>query len=304
MPIDPAYREFLADPRNTVLPPPAGIPLYKVRRVADKAMSQGAFVPLPRVEDGMVDCGTHAVHYRLYHPAGRETRPVIFFFHGGGFVWGSVETHDGICRRLARRTDAAVISIDYRLSPETRFPGARDDGLAVIDRVLSQADALAIDPACFALCGDSAGGQIAISVCAWLVGSGPKPRHLSLFYPTVDPACDSASQTDFAEGPLLTRSAMIWFWECYLGGTSPSAVQVSDDLLSRFPQTHIVTAENDPLRDEGEAFAEHLRSLQVPVATHRAPGLIHGFLSLGIAPEAVSHAFSMASDAIRTALLS
>ncbi|MBL3703350.1 alpha/beta hydrolase fold domain-containing protein [Sulfitobacter sp. BDSS02] len=302
MPIHPAYLDFLADPRNTVQPPPPHIPMEKVRKAADRAMDQGEFVELPRVEDGEVAQDTHAVRYRLYHPVRDEITPVIFFFHGGGFVWGSVDTHDGICRRLAARTDAAVISIDYRLSPEAPFPAAREDGLTVIRHALAAADELGIDPTRFALCGDSAGGQIALSVCSALVSAGKAPTQMTLIYPTVDPACDSPSQTAFADGPLITRTAMLWFWDCYLGGKSSSVVTIGDEIVRRFPPVFIVTAENDPLRDEGERLGERLRNLEVAVTTHRAPGLIHGFLSLATCPDAANGAFDLVVQSLSSTL--
>ncbi|GHF74997.1 alpha/beta hydrolase [Seohaeicola zhoushanensis] len=302
MNIDPAYLEFLADPRNTVRPPPPHIPLEKVRNAADRAMHQGKIVDLPRVEDHLVDTGTHAVRFRLYHPAKDQVRQVIFFFHGGGFVWGSIDTHDGICRRLAALTDAAVISVDYRLSPETPFPGARDDCLAVIRHALDASDGLGINKAGFALCGDSAGGQIAVSTCAALVAADKLPLHLALIYPTVDPACNSPSQTEFADGPLLTRAAMRWFWDCYLRGVPSSEVVIDDEVFRRFPPTCIVTAENDPLRDEGEMLAARLRGLNIPVEVHRAPGLLHGFLSLAIFPTAAVEAFDILGKAIDSKL--
>ncbi len=263
-------------------------------------MHQGEVVELPRVEDHHVDTGGHTVKFRLYHPAGDETRPVIFFFHGGGFVWGSIDTHDGLCRRLAAKTEAAVISIDYRLSPETPFPGARDDGLAVIRHTLGFSKALGIDPQSFALCGDSAGGQVAIATCAALVSEDRAPLQLTLIYPAIEPACDSPSQTEFAAGPLLTRDAMLWFWNCYLGGKSSSVVALDDKLTKRFPPTFIVTAENDPLRDEGERLGARLRDLGVPVTVHRGPGLLHGFLSLAIIPNSAVEAFMFVVKALKS----
>lgn len=285
MPIDPSLKVFLADPRNTVHPPPAHLPMEKVRAAADSAMSQGDAPELVKVIDGNVPATAGPVPFRHYRPATGIRLPVIFFFHGGGFVWGSIETHDGICRRMAAQTGAAVVSVGYRLAPEAPYPAAVEDGAAVIDHFLEVPEKHGVDVHRFALCGDSAGGNIAISLCARMVSESRAPIHLALVYPAIDPSCDSASQHELADGPLLTRAAMQWFWSCYLGTERPADLASCGD-PSGFPTTSVVTAEYDPLRAEGEDFARRLERAGVTVNAACLAGLVHGFLSLPIqAPE-------------------
>lgn len=290
MAIDPCFSQLLADPRNTVRPPPEHVPLSKVRRAADAAMAQLGAPPLVHVADEVVANSGHTVPVRHYRPSDEPVLPVIVFCHGGGFVWGSIDTHDGICRVLAARTGAAVLSVGYRLSPETRYPGAIEDVLAVIGHLEHSASEAGIDPGRISLCGDSAGAHVALSTAFAMLRKGTALRHLALIYPALDPSCASESQRTFADGPLLTREAMLWFWSCYLGGNrggekaahAPLAADLKD-----FPPTTIATAENDILRDEGEAFARRLADAQVDVALQRYEGMVHGFLSLGAQSPAI-----------------
>ncbi len=285
MPIDPRFAEFLSDPRNTVRPPPAHVPMEKVRRAADAAMWRGDAPDMAQIVDGAAPSHDHAVPFRHYRPVQGVALPVIFFIHGGGFVWGSIDTHDGICRRLAASTGAAVVSIGYRLAPETRFPGPVEDALAVVFHVIGRAGEFGIDPGRIALSGDSAGGNIAIAVTEACSIRGQPVRHLTLIYPAIDPDCASKSQLEFADGPLLTRAAMQWFWSCYLGGATPGDDYLYAPLaadLRGFPPTTIATAEFDPLRDEGEAMASALKRANVDVVARRYKGMLHGFLSLPV----------------------
>ena len=283
MPIDPSFAELLSDPRNTVRPPPAHVPMDKVRRAADSAMTQGDAPALHSVTDGLVSLEGRDIPIRHYRPTSTDRLPAILFCHGGGFVWGSIDTHDGICRRLAARTGAAVISVGYRLAPETRFPGPVEDVFGVLQDLSRNAAAHAIDPRAIALCGDSAGGAICVSVAACAARAGMELRHLGLFYPALDPACNSASQEAFAEGPLLTRAAMEWFWSCYLGNDRPvTDIPLPNDVqdLTILPVVTIVTAEYDPLRDEAAGFFNRLKDAGVPARLSCVSGMIHGFLSL------------------------
>jgi acetyl esterase len=220
--LDPSLVALVSDPRNTVRPPPAHVPLDKVRWAADAAMAQGAWVDMAAVTDGTVTHGAHAIPVRHYRPTSDAVLPAIVFCHGGGFVWGSIATHDGLCRRLAALTGAAVISVGYRLSPETVCPGAAEDALAVLTDLIARAADHGIASDRVALCGDSAGGAICIAVAAMAARAGLPLRHLALFYPAIDPACDSASQRAQADGPVLTQAAMRWFWSCYLGTGTPA----------------------------------------------------------------------------------
>ena len=305
MPINPCFADLLSDPRNTVRPPPDHIPMDKVRQAADRAMDQGEIPDLERIVDGIVQLPGRDIAIRHYRPSKTKILPAIIFCHGGGFVWGSIDTHDGICRRLASETGAAVISVGYRLAPETRFPGPVDDVHGVLNDVIRNAARYGIDPEAIALCGDSAGGAICVGVAALAARTGRKLRHLGLFYPALDPACASASQHEFADGPLLTRDAMMWFWSCYLGAadwddTVPLPHQVHE--FSGFPATTLITAEYDPLRDEGEAFRQRLVASGVAAELTCAPGMIHGFLSLPVASPLIADSFNEVAARLRRSL--
>lgn len=290
--IDPDFASFAADPRNTVRPPPPHVPLGKVRAAANAAMIDTAPPPVAVVQDGRVVTARSDIPLRLYRPQPDGVLPVIVFAHGGGFVWGSIDTHDGICRRLALASGMAVVSVGYRLAPEAPFPAARDDVLAAVGRVGELAEAWQIDPARLGLCGDSAGGHVALTAALALRDAGAGLRHLALIYPAVDPACASASHLRLAEGPILSSAGMRWFWQACLGEAvadpPKAAVPLAADLAG-LPPTVVVTAGLDPLCDEGDALARRLTGHGVAVNSRRFDGAPHGFLSLD--PEAgASHA--------------
>jgi acetyl esterase len=283
MPLDARLKPFLADPRNHVRPPPAHVPMEKVRRAANAAMPGPARVEIAEVR---TLAGPGGIALRLYRPTDAPGLPIILFLHGGGWVWGDLDTHDTICRALAQKSGAAVASIEYRLAPETRFPGQLEDGLAVLRWLRAEAGTLALDGARIALCGDSAGGNIA---CAMAMVAGKYAmdlRHLAMIYPVLDAACASRSQREFADGYLLSGAGMKWFWDCYLGESAHAGNPLASPLaaspaeLSALPPVSIATAEFDILRDEGETFAAHLRQVGIAVSLRRHDGMVHGFLSL------------------------
>lgn len=302
MPIDPCFAELLADPRNTVRPPPAHVSMDRVRRAADGAMAQGDAPPMATVRDSAVALPGREVPCRVYRPVQVPVLPAVLFCHGGGFVWGSLETHDGICRRLAARTGAAVISVGYRLAPETRFPGPVEDAFGVLQDMISRADHYGIDAGNIALCGDSAGGAICVSIAKRAARDDIALRHLALIYPALDPECDTASQRELADGPLLTREAMRWFWSCYLGSRpdySDDLLPLQDAGLGTLPATTVATAEFDPLRDEGEILADRLTACGIDVSHRCYPGMIHGFMSLAATSEIIDAALRDVSERIR-----
>ena len=304
MPVDPSLAALMSDPRNTVRPPPAHVSLDKVRHAADAAMAQGNLPQMAAVMDGTVVCGGHEVPIRHYRPTSDATLSAILFCHGGGFVWGSIATHDGLCRRLAVLTGASVISVGYRLSPECVFPGAPEDAFAVLSELVARPAAHGIAPDRIALCGDSAGGAICISVAELARRADLPLRHLALFYPAIDPACDSPSQHAQADGPILTQAAMQWFWDCYLGPqkTEANLLPLRIAALSAFPPTTVAVAEYDPLRDEGAAFAARLAQAGVDATLTNYPGLVHGFLSLPVLSPVIDAALHDTARRLRQSL--
>ena len=275
MTLHPAIVPIAADPRMTVRVPPPHVPIRAVRAAADAAMHIGARPAMAAVEDLRVPADP-PVPVRLYRPRRGAGAPALVYCHGGGFVWGSIETHDGICRRLAARSGAVVISVGYRLSPEHPFPAAEEDAAAVLRHARLEADGLGIDASRISVAGDSAGGYLAVHATARAVAEGAPPARLSLAYPALDPDCRSASHAAYADGPVLTAAAMRWFWGCHMReGGAPSLPP-----LAGFPPTTIIVAEHDPLRDEGDALARALAVAGVRATSCTAPGLVHGFLSL------------------------
>ena len=251
----------------------------------------------------------HDVRLRVYTPSGeRETaRPALLWVHGGGFVIGDLETADPTARALASLTGAVVVSVDYRRAPEHRCPTAALDCMAALEWVVSNASDLGIDPARVAVGGDSAGGNLAAVVSRLARDRGGPAIVLQvLVYPCLDAAMDTASHRENAEGFLLTGTTMRWFWASYLGSEvdprDPMASPLHAADLSRLPPALIITAEFDPLRDEGEAYGAALAAAGVPVTVSRYDGEVHGFfVTSPIYGPPSSEAFSEVAAALQTA---
>lgn len=301
MTVDPGLADFLADPRNTVRRPPPHVPIDNVRRAANAAMTGEPGPDLHAVKDLTADLRGRGIPLRLYRPDDAPVHPVVVFVHGGGWVWGNLDTHDAICRRLSLASGAAVAAVDYRLSPETTRDGQIDDISGALDWLRTESGRLGLDGGRLALCGDSAGGALALAAALRMQAARPALAHLAMLYPALDPACDSASQATFAEGYMLTRDAMRWFWECHLGTEARTAhanpALVARDGLRALPPVTLAVAEFDILRDEGETFASLLSEAGVAVRLRRYAGMIHGFLSVaGAAPTAALAINDIAGD--------
>lgn len=223
------------------------------------------------------------VPLRIYQPTERRRDWLLVYFHGGGFSIGSIETHDNVARDLCETLGCTAMSVEYRLAPEHRFPAAPDDCLAAVRWAAENAAELGVSADHFVLAGDSAGGNLATVTCLRLRDEGgPRPLGQIMIYPVTDyhePA--RQSYADFATGYLLTRKAMIRFWDTYLNDASeqdhPHAAPLRAKDLSGLPPALVMTAGYDPLRDEGEAYAARLKDAGVPVKVIRYDGLIHGF---------------------------
>jgi acetyl esterase len=242
---------------------------------------------------------------RIYRPKDALGAALVYF-HGGGWVVGSLDSADGSCRALANRSRCVVISVDYRLAPETKFPGAVEDAYAAVRWVADHAADLRIDPARIAVGGASAGGNLAAA--AALVSrdrGGPKIAFQLLTVPVTELSSGADSHREFAEGYGLTAADMTWYGTHYVrtpaDADDPHASVLRADLQG-LPPAFVITAECDPLRDDGEAYAERLRALGIAARYKRYPGMFHGFMSFSsVLPEA-AQAFEDAGAALREAL--
>ena len=244
---------------------------------------------------------------RLYEPVNLAPgSPLLVYFHGGGWVIGSVETHDATCRYLARNAQVRVLSVDYRLAPEHSFPAAAEDALTAFRYAARNADALGADSSAIAIGGDSAGANLAAAVCLATMGKGPRPVFQLLFYPATDASTRRRSRDLFADGFFLTDDDMTWFLDHYcpdveMRGDPRISPLLADDLRG-LPPAYIATAGFDPLRDEGNAFADRLREAGVPVVKRQHDDLIHGFVSFINLGSRFREAVSEAAGALRTGL--
>jgi acetyl esterase len=242
---------------------------------------------LPDVRDLELQGPASRLPARVYTPPGAPPFGTIVFFHGGGWVVGDIDGSDVDCRCLCVDTGALVISVGYRLAPEEPFPGAVDDCYAALEWVAREASGLGGDPARLAVCGESAGGNLAAAVA--LVArdrGGPAVAHQVLIYPVTDCAFDTSSYVAFADKYWLSGEAMRRMWEWYLGeqpagAADPRASVLRAPDVSGLPPAVIVTAGCDVLRDEGNAYAGRLSDAGVPVTLLEYPGQIHGFWSCG-----------------------
>jgi acetyl esterase len=305
MPVDPAFAALLADKRSELRAPPAHVSAADMRAGNKAYLVTAPKTPIHAVEDRVLPGPAGPLLVRIYRPTSQPRLPVIVFCHGGGFVLGDLDTHDSICHRLARSSGCVVIAVDYRRAPETRFPGALDDCSAALRWIVADAASVDVDGERLALCGDSAGGNLAAATALRANRDGPTVRHLALLYPMVDPACETASMHAFARGHLLARDGVQWAWSQYLSepadATNPLVALLRAEPAG-FPPTSVVTAECDPLRDEGEAFAVRLQAAGVAVTTRRYAGMVHGFAALPQITPVASRAIDDIAGDIRHSL--
>jgi acetyl esterase len=274
-------------PASTPTPPAIGL----VRDLA----ADGPFGPIP---------------LRLYRPADAAATtplPVLVYFHGGGWVIGDLDTHDVLCRQLTAEAGVSVVSVDYRLAPEHKFPAAVDDAWAATRWIVAHAAELGVDAGRVAVGGDSAGGNLA-TVVALLARDhgGPAIAWQALLYPVTDVSTETQSYRDCSEGFLLTRESMRWFFDQYLSAEADAADWRVSPLRARslagLPPALIVTAGFDPLRDEGEAYAIALRNAGVRVDAICYGGMIHGFVPMGRLIDTGNRAVSHVAGSLRQAL--
>ncbi len=278
-----------------------------VRRMT--AATSGPPIPMAEVRELEFGGPAGTLPARLYVPLGAEPppRPMLVYFHGGGWVVGDLDTHDGVCRFLAAHSGAAVLSMDYRLAPEHPFPAPVEDANAAFRWAAANADELGVDPARIAVGGDSAGGNLAAGVSlAMRDTDGPQPKMQLLIYPATEAIEARRSRQLFADGFVLTQMDIDTCERHYLPdksmGYEPLASVLRAPDHSRLPPAYVATAGFDPLRDEGEELAAKMREAGVSVALRRHPRLIHTFANLTAVSRSARSAMLEAAGALRMGL--
>jgi acetyl esterase len=272
------------------------------------AAAGGELPDLAKVEDSTIPGPAGDIPIRVYTPHGDGPFPILVWYHGGGFTIGSLDSHDPICRQLCAQAEALVVSVDYRLAPEHRFPAAVEDSFAALQWVGEHGAELGGDPTRIAVCGDSAGGNLStvVAILARDAG-GPSLRFQALIYPTTDARADYPSVRDNGDNAFLSQDTMLWFYEHYHGDAGDEAKldwrasPILAEDLSNLPPALIITAEYDTLRDEGEAYGEALREAGNDVTIRRYDGMTHVFVQLAGLLEEGRQAIGEVATALRTA---
>jgi acetyl esterase len=307
MALDPQARAVLDQMAETGGPPINELSVNEARQAsAAMAAMQGLPEQVGSVEDRTLLGPGGGIPIRIYVPFGSGPFPVLIYFHGGGWVIGDIESSDGFCRILTNKAGCIVVSADYRLAPEHPFPAAADDAYHVTLWTATNASSFGGDPSRIAVCGDSAGGNLA-AVVAQMARDRRKPaiQFQLLIYPVTDAACDTPSYSENAEGYFLTKAAMQWFWNHYVQNEAdrnhPYASPLRASSLADLPPALVITAEFDPLRDEGERYAELLRAAGIPVQLIRYNGMIHGFFTMSAIIDQGRKAIQQSAAALRIA---
>jgi acetyl esterase len=262
--------------------------------------------PVAGVEDRQVPGPAGKVPVRLYIPDGRRPFPVLLYLHGGGWTVGGLDTHDDLCRSLCHRAGCLVVSVAYRLAPEAKFPAAVEDCYTALRWCAAHAGGVGGDPKRLAVAGDSAGGNLTAALALYTRDKGgPTLTQQVLIYPVTNHAFDTASYHQNATGFGLSRERMVWYWNNYLSkpedGTNPYASPLQAKDLAGLPPALILTAEFDPLRDDGEAYAARLRHAGVAVHCTRYLEMNHGFLHFGAVYDQAKHGLEEVAAALRKA---
>jgi acetyl esterase len=308
MPLDPQARALLDQMQAMGTPPLHAQSVPDARLLMDSLrMLTGPGEAVAHVEDRTVAGAAGEIPARLYRPDGATPLPLLVYFHGGGWVLGGLESHDVTLRSLANASGCAVLAIDYRLAPEHKFPAAVDDCYAAASWAVANAAALGVDAGRVAVGGDSAGGNLTAVVTQLARDRmGPPLRFQLLVYPATDVAYDTPSYRENATGYFLELEGMRWFYDLYLRSDAdradPRASPLRATDLHGLPPALVITAEFDPLRDEGEAYARRLREAGVPVTLSRYDGMIHGFFGMNALLERGQEAVREAAAALHAAL--
>ncbi|NHN48860.1 alpha/beta hydrolase [Halostella sp. JP-L12] len=302
--LDPGLAECVATVERLGVTEWSALSVSEARRVEDEAFGGGDPPELASVRDLTVDGPEGEIPVRVYRPDVETPAQALVFYHGGGWVLGTLDSADDLCRRFARRAGCAVVSVDYRLAPEHPFPAADDDAYTALERVVDDAAAFGVDPERVGVAGTSAGGNLAAATALRARDEGGPPvAQQVLCYPMTGRRFDAESYDENADGPLLTRRDVEWFWDLYLDdadrASDPYAVPLRADDHAGLPPATVVTGGHDPLRDEGVEYAERLADAGVPVDHLHYPSAVHGFLSMADEATVADRAFDETAASIR-----
>ncbi|MEE9284344.1 MAG: alpha/beta hydrolase [Dehalococcoidia bacterium] len=305
MPLDPQARTIL-DQLAALGAPPMETLAPEVARANAEAAPRPTGPEVHRVEERTFPGPDGDLPVRVYTPEGSGPFPALVWFHGGGWVIGSPNISDASMRIITNEVGCVVVSVDYRLAPESKFPAAADDCYAATRWVANSSSALNVDGRRIAVGGDSAGGNLAAAVALMARDKGgPALAHQVLVYPVIDREFTTPSYQDNGEGYLLSKPMMAWFWDLYLrddaDASNPYAAPIKATDLKGVAPALIITAEFDPLRDEGEAYGQRLSEAGVPTVCSRYDGMIHGFFGMIEAIDRSREAIKEASTTLKRA---
>jgi acetyl esterase len=311
VPVDPTFQTMLDGLGGVDAPDLADLTIDEARQLSTGLGALAGDVEhVDRVTDRTIPGPDGDVPVRIYRPAGDGSTPgILLWFHGGGWVLGDLDSTDPIARRLANASGVMVVSVAYRLAPEHSFPAGLHDCWAALQWVAEHGAELGGDASRLAVSGDSAGGNLAAAVAIMARDAGgPALRHQMLLYPITDCTMSSSSMDENGRGYMLTRRTMQWFTDFYLGADGDAKDPLAsplhlDDLRGLAPAT-VLTAGYDPLRDEGQAYAEALGGAGVPTRTRHYDSMIHGFLSMGSVSPMANLALDDLANTMRSELAS
>lgn len=307
MPLDPQVIKILKDAEALGLPAYQDLsPAAARKQMLDQSPPVQPDLCVEKVVDRKIPGPEGDIPIRLYYPAAEAPFPVLVYFHGGGWVIGDLNTHHAFCHALAKTSRCLVVAVDYRLAPEHRFPAAVEDAYAAARWVAENTALIQADPGRFAVCGDSAGGHLAAVVSMMARDrQGPRIDCQVLIYPITDCRFDTPSYEENKEGYMLTRDMMKWFWSHFLNdekeADDPRASPLRAKNFGDLPPALILTAEYDPLRDEGEAYGRKLEEAGVNVVLRRCPGMVHGFIRMTAVLDQARDALDQVAGKLREA---
>jgi acetyl esterase len=307
VPFDPQVRAYLDRRAEADTAPLYTLTVEQARAADLRSVQQSAAEPEPvhEVTERDIPGPGGALRIRIYRPSGADALPALVYLFGGGWVLGTIDTSDGICRALTNLAGCVTVSVGYRPAPEHRFPAAVHDCHAAVRWVAEHADELGIDGSRIAVGGDSAGGNLSAAVTLLARDGGPALVHQLLVYPNTDYRSDTPSAREITDPLLFNRHSVDWYWRAYLAspddGDHPLASPLRADDLGGLPPATVITAEYDPLRDQGEQYAQRLAEAGVPVRQVRFDGMIHGFFAMTGVLDAAGDALRLAAGRLREA---